>query len=83
MSRPQKIMAALMSGAFLLLAAWLVPEIKGIIDGRPNDTYSEIITRLPWPAVIAVSVLHLIAGVLFVWSAGHFIEHRLRRKSDR
>jgi cytochrome bd-type quinol oxidase subunit 2 len=80
LTRVQKIMASLMTGVFLLLAVWLVPEIAGVISPEAEDTYSEIIFDLPWLAVLAVSALHLVAGVVFVWSAGHFIEGYRRRR---
>lgn len=84
LTRVQKVMAALMTAVFLLLAIWLVPEIVGVISPEAEDTYSEIIFDLDWWAVLAVSGLHLIAGVVFVWSAGHFIEgHRRRRTHER
>ena len=84
MTKVQKVMAALMTGVFLLLAVWLVPELAGVISPEAEDTYSEIIFDLPWLAVLAVSGLHLVAGVVFVWSAGHFIEgYRRRRGIER
>lgn len=80
LTKVQKVMAGLMTGVFLLLGAWLVPEIAGVIFPEAEDTYSEIIFDLPWLAVLAVSGLHLVAGVVFVWSAGHFIEGYKRRR---
>lgn len=73
-------MIVLMGLAFFFLAVWAVPEIIGIVSPAAEDTFSEWVFDLPWYGVLAVSGLFLIAGVLFVWSAGHFIEGFRRRK---
>lgn len=83
MTPVQKWMAGLMTVAFLALAAWAVPEINGILDPAGEDTYSEIIFDLPLVWVLLISGLHLVAGVAFVWSAGHFIEGYQRRRKHQ
>lgn len=80
MTKPQKWLAFLMTLVFLVLAVWLIPEIAGVLDPAAEDTYSEIIFDLPLGWVLLISLLHLVAGVVFVWSAGHFIEGYRRRK---
>ncbi len=70
----QKTMIGLMAVAFLSLGLWLIPEVRGIFSKQPEDTYSEWVWDLPLWAMLAIAAFHLVAGVLFVWSAGHFIE---------
>ncbi len=73
-TKPQQAMIALMAIAFTSLALWLIPEVQGIISKKPEDTYSEWVWDLPLWATLTIAAFHLVAGVLFVWSAGHFIE---------
>lgn len=70
----QKVMAVLMAIAFTSLGLWLIPEVRGIFNSKSEDTWSEAVWDLPLPLVLVIAALHLLAGVLFVWSAGHFIE---------
>lgn len=73
-TRPQQVMIGLMAVMWLSLLLWLVPEIRGVFSTDVEDTYSEWVWDLPLWAVLIVAGLHLVAGVLFVWSAGHFLE---------
>ncbi len=71
---PQRVMAGLMAVAFGSLLLWLIPEIRGVFSARSEDTYSEWVWDLPLWATLTIAGFHLVAGVLFVWSAGHFLE---------
>ncbi len=84
-TRVQLIMIILMGIAFGALLVFLVPELIGVVNSTGEDTYSEWVWDLPLPAVISIAVLHGLAGVAFVWSAGHFIEgwSRRRRKEKK
>ena len=79
-TRIQRIMIGLMLIVYLALIVWSFPEIAGIISETAEDTFSEWVWDTPdwifWP----LTVFHGIAGGIFVWSAGHFIEGRQRRK---
>ena len=77
----QKKMIYLMGGAFGFLFIWLVPELQGVISSGEEDTYSEWVWDLPGIWMYVVSALHAVAGVAFVWSAGHFIEGYKRRRN--
>lgn len=70
----QVAMITLMGLAYFFMATWLIPEVKGVLDPAAEDTYSEWVWDLPGWAVLSIAAFHLVAGVLFVWSAGHFIE---------
>ncbi len=70
----QSLMIVLMGFAYFTLSIWLVPEIRGVLSVAKEDTYSEWVWDLPQWAVLSIAAFHLIAGVLFVWSSGHFIE---------
>ena len=67
-------MITYMAVAFFSLFLWLIPEVQGILSKKPEDTYSEWVWDLPLWATLGIAALHLVAGILFVWSAGHFIE---------
>ena len=73
-TKVQVVMISLMAVAFTSLALWLIPEIKGILGKADEDTYSEWVWDLPLWATLTIALFHLVAGVLFVWSAGHFLE---------
>ena len=79
-TRVQWVMIALMAIAFAALLLWVVPEVLGIASPEAEDTFSEWVWDLPLPAVVLIALLFGIAGVLFVWSAGHFIEGYRRRR---
>lgn len=70
----QRLMIFLMALAYGSLAVWLVPEIKGILSPASEDTFSEWVWDLPGWVMLSIAAFHLVAGVLFVWSAGHFVE---------
>lgn len=76
----QRIMIGLMLIVYVALIIWSFPEIIGIISETAEDTFSEWVWDAPdwifWP----LTIFHGIAGGTFVWSAGHFIEGRQRRK---
>lgn len=73
-TKVQKGMIGLMAVAWTSLLLWLVPEVTGILSPDAEDTYSEWVWDLPLWAILCIAVLHVIAGVLFIWSAGHFLE---------
>lgn len=73
-------MIALMGLAFGALAAFLVPELIGVLSPGTEDTFSEWVWDLPTWAVWVVSVLFVLAGVPLIWAAGHFLEGNSRRK---
>lgn len=79
-TRIQKVMIVLMAIAFAALGLWAVPEVLGVLSETAEDTYSEWVWDLDLWAVIGIAALHGIAGVLMVWSAGHFIEGYARRR---
>lgn len=76
----QKLMIALMIPVWVSLFLWLIPEVRGIFDPAAEDTYSEWVWDLPLWATLSIAALHLLAGVLFIWSAGHFIEGWVNRR---
>lgn len=76
----QSLMIVLMGFAYFTLAVWLVPEIRGVLSAAKEDTFSEWVWDLPQWAVLSIAVFHLVVGVLFVWSSGHFIEGYLGRR---
>lgn len=73
-TKSQKAMIALMAVVWASLALWLIPEVRGVFNPNVEDTYSEWVWGLPLWAVLTLAVFHVVAGVLFIWSAGHFIE---------
>lgn len=73
-------MLALMGAVAVLLIVWAVYEIRGIVSPQGEDTYSEWFFDLPLWALIPLSILHLTAGILFVWSSLHFVEGWIRRR---
>jgi len=80
LTRAQWIMIVLMGIAFAALIGWLVVELSGIFGGTAESTFSEWVFDLHISAVIAVALLFVVTGILFVWSAGHFIEGYARRR---
>lgn len=80
-TRVQWVMIVLMGVAFGALLLWTIPELLGVASPDAEDTYSEWVWDLPfWTGVLPIVILHLIAGVLLIWSAGHFIEGYRRRR---
>lgn len=79
-TKVQVLMIVLMGIAFTALLLWAVPEVIGVVSPEAEDTYSEWVWDLPFWGVLLVAGLHGVAGVLFVWSAGHFIEGWSRRR---
>lgn len=75
----QSLMIALMGLAYAALFIFTIPEVRGILAGGEEDTYSEWVWDLPPWAVYAIAAVHLIAGIALVWSSGHFIEGMIRR----
>lgn len=83
-TRTQVVMIVLMATAFLALTIWAIPELVGVLSPESEDTYSEWVWDLPLWAVLTIATLHVIAGVLLVWSAGHFLEgYSARRKQEK
>lgn len=78
-TKVQGLMIGLMMLAYTALLIFTVPEVKGILAGGQEDTYSEWVWDLPTWAVLTIAVIHLIAGIALVWSSGHFIEGMIRR----
>lgn len=76
----QKLMIALMVPVWVSLFLWLIPEVRGVISSATEDTYSEWVWDLPLWAMLSIAVLHLVAGVLFVWSSVHFVEGWIARR---
>lgn len=81
-TKVQKVMIALMAVAFGALGLWLIPELIGVFSPAVEDTYSEWVFDLPPVWVLAIAGLHGVAGVVLVWSAGHFIEGYSRRRKE-
>jgi len=82
-TKAQGVMIALMGSVFVLLGVWLVPELIGVFSPGTEDTYSEWVWDLPVFWMFTVAAAHLIVGVVFVWSAGHFVEgYKVRRRQE-
>lgn len=79
-TRVQWVMIGLMAVVYLGLLVWVYPEILGVISQAAEDTYSEWVWDAPAWAFWTVTIFHAVAGFVFVWSAGHFIEGRRRRR---
>lgn len=82
-TRRQRLLVWLMGGALGFLGVWTVPEVIGILSDNAEDTYSEWVWDLPAWGVASVTAAHGLVGVLFVWSAGHFVEGWLSRRDRR
>lgn len=83
-TRVQWLMIGLMAVAFGALLVWTVPELIGVFSPDQEDTYSEWVWDLPLWGTLIIVTLHGIAGVLLIWSAGHFLEGRsARRKIEK
>lgn len=80
----QRLMIALMVGAFTFLLLWLIPELIGIFDPATEDTFSEWVFDLSFGPVLFISILFAFTGMVFVWAGGHFIEgYRRRRRAEQ
>lgn len=79
-TKVQKLMIALMGVATGALLMWAVPEVMGAVSPAAEDTYSEWVWDLPLGAIWALVSFHVVAGILFIWSAGHFLEGYKRRR---
>lgn len=73
-------MIALMVVVYGALSLWLYPEIIGIISPAAEDTFSEWVWDAPAVAFWFITIFHFLAGAAFLWSAGHFVEGRIRRR---
>lgn len=80
-TKVQWVMIALMVVVYLALLVWVYPEVVGIFSPAAEDTYSEWVWDAPGWAFWTVTVIHGAAGVAFLWSAGHFVEGRIRRRN--
>ena len=78
----QTVMIVCMGVAFGALFIWLVPELLGAFSPAAEDTYSEWVWDQPLWQVLTIASLHMVAGIAFIWSAGHFIEGWKRRRDD-
>lgn len=80
----QRIMVALMAIAFGALILWVIPELIGVFSPAAEDTYSEWVwDQNPW-LVYTISAVQVLAGILLVGSAWHFLEgHHRRRRLER
>lgn len=76
----QKLMVTLMGIAVGALLLWAVPELMGAFSPEAEDTYSEWVWDLPLGAIWAIVSFHVVAGIAFIWSAGHFLEGYKRRR---
>lgn len=79
-TRVQWVMIALMGVAYLAMLAWVYPELVGVISPDFEDTYSEWVWDAPSAVFWFVTIFHVLAGVLMIGSAWHFIEGRVRRR---
>jgi hypothetical protein len=73
-------MIVLMAVAFAALLLWVIPEMLGVLSPNVEDTFSEWVWDLPWWAIGAVSILFVTAGLLMIWSVGHFWEGYVDRR---
>ena len=76
----QKLMILYMGILWTSAFMWLIPELRGIFARGYEDTYSEWVWDLPLWLVLVIAALHLVGGVLMIWSAGHFIEGWIARR---
>ena len=76
----QKWMIRLMVMAYGAMLIWLVPELRGVLDPREEDTYSEFVWDTDDLPFWSITVFHFLAGTAFTWSGGHFVEGRARRR---
>ena len=81
-TKVQRIMIALMVVAYTALTVFLYPEITGIVSGGFEDTFSEWVWDAPGWIFWLITVFHFLAGAAFLWSSGHFIEGRIRRRKQ-
>lgn len=79
-TKVQRIMIALMVVVYVALTIWLYPEVLGILSPALEDTFSEWVFDTSGWIFWSITVFHFLAGAVFLWSAGHFIEGRIRRR---
>lgn len=81
-TKAQALMVWLMGVAIAALLGFGVVEMMGVVDAAPEDTYTEWIADLPAAVIVGVTIVHVVAGILFIWSAGHFWEWYGRRRGE-
>lgn len=79
-TRVQKTMITAMIAAYIALLIFAVVEIRGVMSASAEDTLSEWVWDLPFPVMLAVSVLFVLTGAIFIWAGGHFLEGFSRRR---
>lgn len=79
-TKKQIPMVILMAIVWISLFLWVIPEIFGVISPEFEDTYSEWVWDLPIWGLLVIVFLHVVAGILLLWSAGHFVEGYVRRR---
>ncbi len=79
-TKPQKWMIWSMIAAYVALLTFLVVEVIGVTSAQPEDTLSEWVWDLPFPAVVSIALLFFLTGLAFIWAGGHFIEGYGRRR---
>lgn len=79
-TRPQRIMAILFGIAAAALAGFGVVEIQGVLDPALEDTFTELVVDLPAWAVVSVGGFSAVVGSIGIWSFGHYLEVRARRR---
>lgn len=78
----QRLMAVLMAVALGALLLWAIPELLGAFSPEVEDTWSEWVWDQNLWIVLSISGIHILAGGLLIWSAGHFIEGYKRRRNQ-
>ena len=79
-NKAQWVMVILMTIFWVSALVWVVPELIGVFSEAAEDTYSEVIWDLPIWAMLTVTGLHILGGVLLLGSAWHFVEGYGRRR---
>lgn len=71
---------SLMGGAIALLAAWLVPELRGILNPNSSETYTAWVVERPYIQFLLIVLVHIIVGLSFIVSVGHLFDARFRAR---